>query len=115
MSAVLDVEQAVAGRYSQAAQQRESELCCPVSYDPKYLSVIPDEIIERDYGCGDPSAFVREGDTVLDLGSGGGKICYIASQIVGAKGSVIGVDTNLEMLALAEKYRREIGDKTGFH
>ena len=102
MTAVLDVEQAVGGRYSQAAQQREAELCCPVNYDPKYLSVIPDEIIERDYGCGDPSAFVREGDTVLDLGSGGGKICYIASQIVGPRGRIIGVDVNEETLA---KYR----------
>ncbi|MEP7340393.1 MAG: methyltransferase domain-containing protein [Acidobacteriota bacterium] len=115
MSAVLDVEQAVTGRYSQAAQQREAELCCPVTYDPKYLSVIPDEIIERDYGCGDPSAFVREGDTVLDLGSGGGKICYIASQIVGPRGRIIGVDVNEEMLALAEKHRRPIGDRIGYH
>ena len=47
MPATLDVEQAVAERYKQAAQQQEMALCCPVSYDPKYLSVIPDEIIER--------------------------------------------------------------------
>jgi len=76
MSTSLDVERAVKDRYSQAAQARQESLCCPVSYDPKYLSIIPDEIKERDYGCGDPSAFVREGDVVLDLGSGGGKICY---------------------------------------
>jgi ubiquinone/menaquinone biosynthesis C-methylase UbiE len=78
------------------------------------LRVLPDEIVERDYGCGDPSRFVRSGETVLDLGSGGGKICYIASQIVGEKGSVIGVDTNIEMLALANKYRTEMAQKTGF-
>ena len=84
-------------------------MCCPVEYDPQYLRVLPAEIIERDYGCGDPSAFVNEGETVLDLGSGGGKICYIASQIVGAAGTVIGVDTNTEMLSLANKYRAGSG------
>ncbi|MCA1603915.1 MAG: methyltransferase domain-containing protein, partial [Acidobacteria bacterium] len=115
MSTSLDVERAVRDRYSQAAQAREESLCCPVNYDPKYLKVIPEEIKERDYGCGDPSAFVREGDVVLDLGSGGGKICYIAAQIVGASGHVIGVDANDEMLSLAEKYRREIGDELGYH
>ncbi len=111
----LDVEQAVADRYSQAAQQQEAALCCPINYDPKYLRAIPDEIIDRDYGCGDPSAFLREGDVALDLGSGGGKICFIASQIVGSTGRVIGVDMNEEMLALAEKHRHAIGDKIGYH
>ncbi|MCA1607279.1 MAG: methyltransferase domain-containing protein, partial [Acidobacteria bacterium] len=115
MSTTLDVERAINKRYSQAAQVREETLCCPVSYDPKYLNVVPDEIKERDYGCGDPSQFVREGDTVLDLGSGGGKICYIAAQVVGPEGFVIGVDANDEMLALAEKYRQQIGDEIGYH
>ena len=109
-----DVEIAVRERYGAAAQLKEEALCCPVEYDPQYLRVLPDEIVERDYGCGDPSRFVRSGETVLDLGSGGGKICYIASQIVGEKGSVIGVDTNIEMLALANKYRTEMAQKTGF-
>ena len=114
MSTTLDVERAVGERYSRAAEAREESLCCPVSYDPKYLSVIPDEIKERDYGCGDPSRFVREGDAVLDLGSGGGKVCYIAAQIVGPEGFVIGVDVNDEMLMLAEKYRRQFGDEIGY-
>lgn len=107
-------ELAVTERYARAATEREEALCCPVEYDPKYLRVIPEEILERDYGCGDPSAFVREGDTVLDLGSGGGKICYIASQIVGPEGRVIGVDANDEMLRLADTYRSEIGERIGY-
>ena len=115
MSSTIDVERMVKERYSQAAQSREDALCCPVDYDPKFLSIVPDEIKERDYGCGDPSAFVREGEVVLDLGSGGGKICYIAAQIVGPKGHVIGVDANEEMLALARKYRQSIGDRIGYH
>lgn len=111
----FDVESAVRERYGNAANQIETELCCPVNYNPEYLKILPAEIIERDYGCGNPSEFVREGDTVLDLGSGGGKICYIASQIVGETGRVIGVDTNLEMLDLANKYRHELGEKIGYH
>jgi ubiquinone/menaquinone biosynthesis C-methylase UbiE len=84
-----------------------------VEYDRKYLEALPAEIVERDYGCGDPSRFVREGDVVLDLGSGGGKICYIAAQIVGPRGAVIGVDLNDDMLALARKYREEMQEKFG--
>ena len=110
----LDVEAAVKQRYGAAASAVEPALCCPVEYDPQFLKILPEEIIERDYGCGDPSAFVKTGETVLDLGSGGGKICYIASQIVGEKGKVIGVDTNTEMLALSNKYRDELAEKIGF-
>ncbi len=108
-----DIETAVRTRYGAASQQKEEALCCPVEYDPQYLKILPAEIIERDYGCGDPSRFVRAGETVLDLGSGGGKICYIAAQIVGAGGSVIGVDANREMLALANKYLDEMAEKIG--
>ncbi len=109
-----DIENAVQARYGAAAKLKEDALCCPVEYNPQYLKILPAEIIERDYGCGDPSAFVRKGETVLDLGSGGGKICYIASQIVGEAGRVIGVDTNMEMLALANKYRDEMARKVGY-
>ncbi len=110
----LDIESAVRARYGAAANETEAALCCPVEYDTELLKILPAEIVERDYGCGDPSKFVRAGDAVLDLGSGGGKICYIAAQIVGASGKVIGVDTNLEMLALANKYRIEMAEKIGF-
>ncbi len=109
-----DIETAVRERYGAASKMKQEALCCPVEYDPRYLRILPDEIIERDYGCGDPSAFVKAEDTVLDLGSGGGKICYIAAQIVGAEGKVIGVDTNTEMLALANKYRAEMAEKIGY-
>ncbi|MBI3669208.1 MAG: methyltransferase domain-containing protein [Acidobacteria bacterium] len=113
-SAMLDFESAVRERYESAARTREVALCCPVTYDPKHLEIIPQEILEKDYGCGDPTRYVREGDTVLDLGSGGGKVCYIAAQIVGAKGRVIGVDFNPEMLALARKYQGDVAEKLGY-
>jgi len=109
----LLVEKAVRERYSNGAQQKEAALCCPVTYDQDLLKILPQEILERDYGCGDPSQFVRRGDTVLDLGSGGGKICYIAAQIVGPQGKVIGVDMNDDMLGLARKYQNEMAQKLG--
>ena len=110
----INPEQEVLKRYGAASQAREEALCCPVDYDPHYLKIIPQEIIDRDYGCGDPSQFVRPGEHVLDLGSGGGKICYIISQIVGAQGSVTGVDFNPPMLELAEKHRAAISAKLGY-
>ena len=85
-----DIEREVKTRYAAGAREAEAALCCPVTYDPKYLKILPKEIIERDYGCGDPSEYVSAGETVLDLGSGGGKICYILAQKVGTAGSVIG-------------------------
>ncbi len=109
----LDVESAVRDRYSSASQSAEPSLCCPVDYDPKYLEVLPAELIERDYGCGDPSKWLQPGETVLDLGSGGGKICYIASQVVGPEGRVYGVDMNDEMLALARKHQPTITKDIG--
>lgn len=110
----LDVEKAVRERYSAASQTVETRLCCSVRYDRSHLEAIPAEIVERDYGCGDPSRHVREGESVLDLGCGGGKICYIASQIVGPRGHVTGVDMNDGMLALARKYRDEVGRRIGW-
>ena len=107
-------ENAVRERYSGAARKAESALCCPVDYDPKYLKVIPAEVIERDYGCGDPSRWVREGDTVLDLGSGTGKICFIAAQVVGPKGRVIGVDMTDDMLEVARRNAPIVAERIGY-
>jgi len=107
-------DQATFERYSAGAVAREDALCCPVDYDPQYLKVIPSEVLERDYGCGDPSRYVAPGDRVLDLGSGGGKICFMASQIVGPEGSVIGVDMNREMLDLARRAAPAIAKATGY-
>jgi ubiquinone/menaquinone biosynthesis C-methylase UbiE len=115
MPASLNVERAVRDRYSDAAQARVESLCCPVEYDRQYLKVIPTEVIERDYGCGDPSRYLRSGETVLDLGSGTGKICFIAAQVVGPAGRVIGVDMNDDMLAIARKHQRAVGEAIGFH
>jgi SAM-dependent methyltransferase len=110
----IDVESAVRARYSAGARQAEAALCCPVAYDPKYLDAIPAEVLERDYGCGDPTQHVEPGQTVLDLGSGGGKACLIAAQVVGPEGRVIGVDCNRDMLALARRHVDGFAAQVGY-
>ena len=70
--------------------------------------------MERDYGCGDPTRWVRQGDTVLDLGSGSGKNAFICAQVVGATGAVIGVDRNADMLELARAAAPVVAERVGF-
>ncbi|MEM7699310.1 MAG: methyltransferase domain-containing protein [Verrucomicrobiota bacterium] len=110
----MKTETIVKERYAAGAQAQEAALCCPVDYDAQYLEIIPDEVIERDYGCGDPSKYVREGETVLDLGSGTGKICYIASQVVGESGKVIGVDMTDDMLEVARRNQPIVSERIGY-
>jgi arsenite methyltransferase len=110
----LDVEQAVRNRYAAAAKSVERELCCPVSYDPKLFEAIPEEVLACDYGCGDPTRYLKPGDAVLDLGSGSGKICFLASQIVGPTGKVFGVDMNDEMLDVARRNAPLVARNIGY-
>lgn len=110
----MKTESIVKDRYADGANAREEALCCPVEYDAKYLEIIPSEVIERDYGCGDPSQYVKEGETVLDLGSGTGKICFIASQVVGKGGKVIGVDMTDDMLEVARRNQPTVAERVGY-
>src|SRR5260370_19010389 len=108
------VESAVRERYAARAKSTEAELCCPADYQSEYLKAIPAEVVERDYGCGDPSRWVKEGETVLDLGSGTGKICFIAAQVVGPKGQVIGVDMTDAMLEVARRNAPIVAERIGY-
>ena len=108
------METIVRQRYAAGAKERSEQLCCPVDYESEYLKVIPREVIERDYGCGDPSRHLREGEVVLDLGSGTGKICFIAAQIVGPKGKVMGVDMTDEMLEVARRNTPIVAERLGY-
>jgi arsenite methyltransferase len=111
----LSAEIAVRRRYAAGAKAQEAQLCCPVDYDSEYLKIIPQEVIDRDYGCGDPSKYLREGETILDLGSGTGKICFIAAQIVGPRGRVIGIDMTDEMLEVARTNAPIVAERMGFN
>jgi len=75
-----------------------------VGYGDGQLEVAPQES-NLGLGCGNPTALanLREGETVLDLGSGGGLDCFLASKEVGPKGKVIGVDMTPDMLERARK------------
>jgi ubiquinone/menaquinone biosynthesis C-methylase UbiE len=77
------------------------------------LDAIPEEVLQRDYGCGDPTKYLRPGETVLDLGSGSGKACFIASQVVGPTGQVIGVDMTDEMLKIARRNAPKVAERVG--
>jgi arsenite methyltransferase len=114
MIEVTSKETIVRQRYAMGAKQRTEGLCCPVNYKSEYLKIIPQEVIDRDYGCGDPSRYLREGEIVVDLGSGTGKICFIAAQIVGPKGNVIGIDMTDEMLEIARRSAPMVAERIGY-
>ncbi len=109
-----DPEAAVSDRYSRGAAAVEQNLCCPASYAPELLEALPQEVVERDYGCGNPAGYLHAGETVLDLGSGSGKTCFIAGQVVGPSGRVIGIDINEDMLEVARRNAPEVARRLGY-
>ncbi|NQV38056.1 MAG: methyltransferase domain-containing protein [Candidatus Marinimicrobia bacterium] len=96
------------GKVIQTTNDLKTSACCiPESmpnYIKSYLSNIHPEILEKFYGCGSPIPLALEGKTVLDLGCGTGRDCYLLAQIVGPVGKVIGVDMTDEQLDIARKY-----------
>jgi arsenite methyltransferase len=68
------------------------------------LKLVPDEIISKFYGCGNPIPLGIDGLSILDLGCGSGRDCYVACKLVGEKGHVTGIDMTKDQLAIANKY-----------
>jgi SAM-dependent methyltransferase len=122
------IRAAVRGRYGQVAQGGS---CCSIpnccggatpgapsptqigqalGYSPEELAAAP-EGANLGLGCGNPQAIaqLRPGETVLDLGSGGGFDCFLAARQVGPEGRVIGVDMTPEMLSLARANAAKVG------
>jgi arsenite methyltransferase len=80
-------------------------------YAREEVAGLPEGAIEAAAGCGNPTAIAEliEGETVLDLGSGGGIDCFLAAKQVGPSGQVIGVDMTPDMLHLARRNATELG------
>ncbi|MBI5682049.1 MAG: methyltransferase domain-containing protein [Deltaproteobacteria bacterium] len=108
--------ESVKGFYAAAAAKPKPELCCPIAYSADDISHIPQDAIEISYGCGSPVslAVIKEGEVLLDLGSGGGIDCFIAAKYVGKNGGVIGIDMTDEMLNKAKKNSKTVAKNLGY-
>ena len=99
--------------------EAEAAACCGPAdteramtlYNEAQLQGLPVEAMAASAGCGNPTALadLRPGETVLDLGSGGGIDCFIAAEQVGESGRVFGLDMTPDMLALANANRDRMG------
>lgn len=112
-----DIKKYVKDRYGEIAEKSESCCSCGSSCSPDYtgqaeaigysrqeLDNIPDGAV-MGLGCGNPTALadIKEGETVVDLGSGGGMDVFLAARKVGKNGSVTGIDMTPEMIAKAQR------------
>ena len=114
-----DLREQVRARYAAAALEvtNGSECGCDCScatdygYTAEEVGEVPDAAALASLGCGNPTAVaeLREGETVLDLGSGGGIDVILSGKRVGPTGTVYGLDMTDEMLALAQRNAREAG------
>jgi SAM-dependent methyltransferase len=101
-----------------SADLKTSACCCsasaPSAAAQHALELIPQEILDRYYGCGSPLPPDLEGKTVLDLGCGTGRDVYVASYLVGEAGQVIGVDMTPEQLEVARRYQAQMAAAFGY-
>ena len=122
----MEVKDVVKEKYGQAALRVRSggssccgasaaiEGCDPITsnlYDVFQTGVLPEEAVLASLGCGNPTALAQlnAGETVLDLGSGGGIDVLLSARRVGPTGKAYGLDMTDEMLALARKNQRRAG------
>lgn len=100
------------------SEDLQTNACCTLSEPPKHikdaLAKIHDEVITKYYGCGLTIPSAVEGTRILDLGSGSGRDCYIAAQLVGQNGHVVGVDMTEEQLAVARKHEDHHAERFGY-
>ena len=119
-----DITQAVQRKYGEiAASVKSGRSCCgpsccstddPITgnlYEKEQTSTVPKQAIDASLGCGNPTALIelQEGETILDLGSGGGIDVLLSARRVGERGKVYGLDMTDEMLELARDNQRKAG------
>jgi ubiquinone/menaquinone biosynthesis C-methylase UbiE len=102
--------------YGAAAEQPQAELCCPTKYDDAATDHIPQDVLDRFYGCGSPvaRAAIQPGETMLDLGSGAGIDVFIAAKKVGPEGRAIGVDMTDRMIDVARQNQAHVAASLGY-
>src|SRR5437764_10896692 len=124
----MEIKEVVKEKYGQAALRVQSgagnsccggasalEACCdPITsnlYSAGQEGEVPDTALKASLGCGNPTALaeLKPGETVLDLGSGGGIDVLLSARRVGPAGKAYGLDMTKEMLALAEEHKRKTG------
>lgn len=120
----MATKEEVRSKYAEAAKQVASggSRCCggsgntrdPITnnlYDESQISAVPEEALKASLGCGNPAALaqLRPGETVLDLGSGGGIDVLLSARRVGPAGKAYGLDMTDEMLGLARENQRKAG------
>src|SRR6202043_2256543 len=116
-----DIKEVVKERYGRAARGVSSgtRSCCggscdPITsnlYDSSQTDVLPEEAVKASLGCGNPTALAQlnPGETVLDLGSGGGIDVLLSARRVGPTGKAYGLDMTDEMLSLARQKQQKAG------
>jgi arsenite methyltransferase len=121
-----NIRETVRERYAEAAKRSQtggssccgaaaaSDCCDPITsnlYDANQAGQIPEEALKASLGCGNPTALAKlnPGETVLDLGSGGGIDVLLSARRVGPTGKAYGLDMTDEMLALANENKRKAG------
>jgi arsenite methyltransferase len=106
--------------YARKAEQFSAGCCgsgsrcdcsSPMLYEADQLKNLPEDMADISLGCGNPVSKIdiRQGDTVLDLGSGGGLDCFLAAEKTGPAGRVIGVDMTPEMIGKARENAEKLG------
>lgn len=111
----INIRNVVRNSYGKIADNKtEKTECCSdnvstsIGYSHEEISNIPEDS-NMGLGCGNPQTFaeIKEGEIVIDLGSGGGFDCFLASQKVGRRGRVIGVDMTPEMISKSRNLARK--------
>ena len=106
------------GQVLQSSSDLKTSACCSIDAMPRHLksllAALHPEVLERFYGCGSPLPPALNGMTVLDLGCGSGRDCYLLSKLVGPTGRVIGVDMTPEQLEIAVRHRDWHSERFGY-
>lgn len=121
MTRALRIREVVQDYYSEVLQHSDdlkTSACCPLEATPDFvkplLAKVHVDVTSHFYGCGSPIPFHTEGLTVLDLGCGSGRDCYVLSQLVGPQGRVIGVDMTAKQLSIARKHLNWQTERFGY-